>query len=105
MCKSINAKEKHIEINVFTVEDLFELYMNPKKFFNEEHEKLYEKIFIEIPECELHHNKLYYRHPKHDVWCPFVFRGQANKDWVLETSLYRECNRLGDFKHRRSHAS
>jgi len=107
MADVIVEKEFHTEIKINDVTDLFELHTNPHKFFKENdgkdtrgdkkgYMKIYKKIFKDKPKAESWHEKMLDEdYLKLDMWNPFVFRGHKNPEWKLETSLYRECTKLG----------
>jgi hypothetical protein len=106
MANLIVEREYHTEINVGDVISLFNLYNNPHKFFVDHegvdvrgyktnYEETFEKIFQSITGAEQQHKAFYDpNYFPNDVWGPFVFRGQEDPEWLLETSLYREYTRL-----------
>jgi len=102
----ITQKKYQLEIDITDVEDLFLLYMSPRKFFYDLNKRIdvqdsvlnpsdfFKNIFFDKNEEE--HFEQYqkndiYREITH--WDRFVFRGQADCMWELETSLYREYHR------------
>lgn len=105
----IIQKDYFLQIDLTDVRDIFLLYISPKEFFKDENQRisvegnisnaddLFRKIFVDDKKDEEDHFQQYYlddadREMTH--WDSFIFRGQENDEWELETSLRREYNRL-----------
>jgi hypothetical protein len=107
---TITKKNHMLQIKITDVRDLFLLYISPKEFFDDKNGKigvtiageninssdLFKKIFNENMNEEEHFKQYYFDEAAREItyWDSFIFRGQEDEAWDLETSLYREYNRL-----------
>ena len=114
MPRLITEKEFYIEIYIDDVADLFKFYTNPNRFFKDQnkedargfpinYESIFQKLFMDVHDVEIHHEHIYSKeYFRTDLWKSFIFRGQSNPKWSLETTLFREYNRLGKDYNKRS---
>jgi hypothetical protein len=106
----ITQKDHILQIKIIDVKDLLLLYIAPKEFFDDKDNRievtiegknvkpseLFKLIFDDYMKEEDHFKQYYFDENNREItyWDSFIFRGQENNEWDLETSLYREYNRL-----------